>query len=855
MKQHLRYGISFAAGVLGCSTNLEVAERPMPRETDASSPSTVNSAHDAGADAATPREVDGSMGSTRPSPDLLDASAPLDAAAVTVETGAGSEHEAGATPSDGSGPEGGPPDAGRASEAGPPNLVDWTEPPTGIVCQQGQPCVDSRESVVMGTMPALLQADGSVWRWGYENYFAGDTHRSSAWQVEGLPDVVALQGKAGIYCALGAEGRVWCWGNSLYAGALGPLSPELVGSDFDAYYSVASPAPIPGIEDVRAIALGRYHACAVKDDGSVWCWGEGYSGQLGPGVPFSDEPVRVEGLAPVRSIVGASESTCALTIDDEVLCWGSSAMGQLGDGQPTDLSDVGWAEEPLGATPVKVEGLKDVASLSAGYETYCALSTDHQVACWGSGHVDLGFPSSIPIAMTDWDGATAVAAGENHICAIVADGRVSCLGSNDFGELGVDVFAGGPQAVFVQQIEDAVLLFAQSRNTCVVTRDGRVSCWGDDAYGQLGHGLHGETDVPQPITSDEEFIAVSAGSASCALTREGRVHCWGSNSSGQLGVDPAALKVTGSPKEIVGLEEVLAVSSGGSHVCALLADETVSCWGDNSLGRLGNPNVTDAWSWVPVKVDGLSNVVQVTATSGATCARLADGSVKCWGPNDYGLLGRDPLDLEFSAAPLSVPALANVIDLTMGNYHACAQRDDLSVICWGGGAHAGVGGLQDWPQVALPTEVPQLADALNVSVTPSLHTCRLDADRTVACADARGTQFATLSDVNDVDQLVAPCAIRADESLVCWEDTFMVSLLADPEGETLSDGGTAAAPQAPEVREFPELGPVAYVSPSGPCVIKAEDSSIACWGTNTNCELGTCPFSTTPLPIVLPSAD
>jgi alpha-tubulin suppressor-like RCC1 family protein len=118
------------------------------------------------------------------------------------------------------------------------------------------------------------------------------------------------------------------------------------------------------------------------------------------------------------------------------------------------------------------------------------------------------------------------------------------------------------------------------------------------------------------------------------------VQCWGDNSNGELGTAAGAATVVPMPVAVAGLATVTAISAGregGYFACALLADTTVACWGQNNLGQLGNGTTTS--SPTPVAVSGLSGVTAISSGNDFACALLADATVKCWGRNNEGQLG------------------------------------------------------------------------------------------------------------------------------------------------------------------------------------------------------------------------
>jgi alpha-tubulin suppressor-like RCC1 family protein len=185
----------------------------------------------------------------------------------------------------------------------------------------------------------------------------------------------------------------------------------------------------------------------------------------------------------------------------------------------------------------------------------------------------------------------------------------------------------------------------------------------------------------------------SGGSHSCALVSDGAVRCWGADSYGQLG---DGLSGNGNhnsiPTAVAGLSAVSALAVGAAHTCAVLADKTARCWGDNSFGQLGLGIATlDSYKTEPTPVPGLESVVDLRAAIHTTCVTLADQTVQCWG--DTSGLFKEPLASTDGNAlkPTRIPDLARALSVRTAGAHACVRETDNTVACWGRNEHGELG--------------------------------------------------------------------------------------------------------------------------------------------------------------------
>ena len=334
--------------------------------------------------------------------------------------------------------------------------------------------------------------------------------------------------------------------------------------------------------NAKTLAAGYGHTCLLTSSGGVKCWGRNDKGQLGDGTT-SDRatPVSVSGLTSgVTAVAAGRSNSCALK-SGSVSCWGQNDRGQLGDGTATDRN-----------TPVSVTGLSSgVLDLSIGEDTACALLETGSVKCWGISTQGSGGDNRNPVLISGVSTAIAVAVGPDHVCALLGDNTVKCWGSNGFGALGVNASSSSWQhiPVLVAGLSDIAQIDVGYQTTCAVSNNGALKCLGNNNEGQLGTGAAINSNTPVNVSGlAAGVVRVSSGfSHMCAVLTSGAVQCWGYNSSGQLGIGSYAWSLT--PVDVSGISSGgVVVSVGIFHSCALLRSGTIKCWGSNAYGALGS---------------------------------------------------------------------------------------------------------------------------------------------------------------------------------------------------------------------------------------------------------------------------
>lgn len=249
--------------------------------------------------------------------------------------------------------------------------------------------------------------------------------------------------------------------------------------------------------------------------------------------------------------------------------------------------------------------------------------------------------------------------------------------------------------------------------TCGLTTDGDVYCWGDNERSQLGVSALNANATPNKVFRVSGAVGIASGDDfACAVLATGGVACWGRGDFGQTGdgvlTDTDRLFAT----NVHGINTAVSVTAGSGHACALQKDGSVSCWGKNDLGQLGNR--VNKFERMPIQVQGVLAIKQISAGTEHTCALAENGFVYCWGDNKHGQLGIG-LTQVLTNNPSLVLGLQKVEWIEVGFNTSCAYRTLSGVWCWGWGADGQAGAL-DRTNRWLPELITTM---LTTTVTPS----------------------------------------------------------------------------------------------------------------------------------------
>lgn len=332
------------------------------------------------------------------------------------------------------------------------------------------------------------------------------------------------------------------------------------------------------------------------------------------------------------------------------------------------------------------------SSVSVGQGHACALLASGQVACWGdnqSGELGDGTWQDryVPTIVPGLNDVVSVSAGWDHTCAVRVDGQALCWGSDQYEQLGNGTDEDSSLVpVPVVGLGDAVGIEAGESHTCAVLDTGQIACWGLDNLGQLGDGTGGSgySSVPVIAQGPSDAKGVTTGFRfSCAVRGSGKAVCWGNNSDGQIGDSTSGVFATRYvPTEVQGLSDLVSISAGTYHTCGIRATGQAVCWGNGSSGQLGNG--TKNQSTTAVNVQGLNDAKSISAGYYGTCAVRSSGQALCWGPNQFGQIGDGTVDLVAEdVTPTPVLGLTDAESISTNGQSACAVRPSGQVVCWG----------------------------------------------------------------------------------------------------------------------------------------------------------------------------
>lgn len=320
-------------------------------------------------------------------------------------------------------------------------------------------------------------------------------------------------------CAVDAGGAVWCWGDTSWEQPSGDDAPRDLPQGFST--------------GALRVDLGTNHGCYLASDHSLRCWGANGWGALGNGINADSRavPVRVGSTTDVdwAQFDSGSDGVCAVKFNGSLWCWGNNAYGQLGQGGSDYASH---------NVPVRVGTANDWRQVSVGDRHVCAVKTNGDLWCWGSnssGQLGIGNTNTSFVPMYVGAGWAEVSAGMIHTCARKTNNTLFCWGDSLNGKLGR---YGGQQNSPVQVGTDSnwTSIRAGRSHNCGLRGAGELWCFGGGDKRQNGSTTPPFEVTPLRVGSDADWVDVSVGGwLSCGVRSNGSTWCWGGNDRGALG--------------------------------------------------------------------------------------------------------------------------------------------------------------------------------------------------------------------------------------------------------------------------------------------------------------------------------
>ena len=375
--------------------------------------------------------------------------------------------------------------------------------------------------------------------------------------------------------------------------------------------------------------------------------------------------VSISAIDPTGRIAAGDKHTCAIALNDTIWCWGYNRYGQLGSADFTD----DFSPSPIQTTALP--GSRIARRIVAGLDHTCVLATDGTVWCWGqnmNGKLGDGtfLNRGVPVQALLGTTALMIAAGGSTTCAALSDNSVKCWGKGSSGQIGNNAVLTSNETPIHTSLIPASFTVAHleigNTHSCAVSVIGAVWCWGEFTNGRLGTTQESNAVTPTATASLGGIASeVAAGAAhTCALLSSETVTCFGNNNKGQLG--QALATASNSTPTVVSLATTAThVVVGGQFTCALLTTAVVHCFGDDLKGQLG-AGTSGSFRETPAAVTGLAGtVVDVVAGTSHACAVMSTGQVRCWGLNDQGQLG---IGTQSNVSTATAIATLNVVPTT-----------------------------------------------------------------------------------------------------------------------------------------------------------------------------------------------
>jgi alpha-tubulin suppressor-like RCC1 family protein len=402
------------------------------------------------------------------------------------------------------------------------------------------------------------------------------------------------------------------------------------------------------VEEGEQIAAGANHTLKRDADGTLWLWGDNAKGQLGLDPMLVGEartPVKHPDLSGVVAVAAGDNFSIILKEDGTVWSFGQNDYGQLGNGTSTTGSTYD-PQQVLGGA-MGTTHLEGIVEIAAGVAHVLALHKDGTLYAWGwnnSGNLGDGTTSvrhaPVEVSASTIDGAiVAIDAGQNRSLALTGGGDVYAWGRRSH-----DGSTESSTPYHVSDLSNITAIASGWRFNMALSSSGELYTWGENGSGQLGDGTTTDRDdLTYPTFYD--VSAIAAGNEYAMAVSEGQLYTWGRNDFGQLGTgdvtpanEPVASSITATPEAIV---------AGNDHSFVRMAGGQWYTWGKNDASQLGGAFSADDYLATPTTLTGHDWSIYETLDASPAKRRVLDSATDRYGrlfAVYSGAGGSDPQD-------------------------------------------------------------------------------------------------------------------------------------------------------------------------------------------------------------------
>ena len=529
-----------------------------------------------------------------------------------------------------------------------------------------------------------VQSGGTLWGWGNNSYgqlgTLNQTNYSSPVQAAAYTNTW-IQTANGNYStiAIRNDNTLWTWGNNSYGQlGLGDLTDRL------------TPVQIGILSNWAQVGCGANYVTAIQSDGTLWAWGSNSWGQLGLSDTANRSTPTQVGVANTWKTVQigtGNSTTLAIQNNGTLWGWGLNSYGQLGTSDQTNYS-----------SPVQIGALSVWTKVAVSFSHTVALQSNGTLWSWGqNGYGQLALNTttnySSPIQVGGvW---SQIAVGYQYTHAINSNGTLWGCGYNLFGNVGnnsTSVSLGVSTLVQVGALNSWTQITDSSQFSMALQNNGTLWTWGLNGQGALGLNTSTNYSSPVQVGTDTSWLRTSASFYSTTATKgDGAIWSWGNSSYGQLGnnskINFSSPIQTTSPTVV----NIAAKLSAGVYYSASVAPNgTLWTWGCNSWGVLGQGDLTHRSS--PTQVGSLSNWSTIVTGQINAAAVKTDGTLWAWGNNSYSQFGNNSITA-ITTSPVQVGTLTTWSRVACGYAFITGINSSGSLYSWGINSFGSLGTL------------------------------------------------------------------------------------------------------------------------------------------------------------------